>query len=126
MVQYSDLLRDADLTVPVCKHYHKGVFQERNEWMVNHSNRVIAYFNGAPGGTKNTIDYAMSKGIEVITNNPDYKPKEKKRKKMEPEKIPYPENLLADIGFALMAFSRSLYGHSLFCSIMSSSVRYSS
>ena len=51
--------------------------------MVDHSNRIIAYFNGAPGGTKNTIDYAVSKGIEVVSNNPDYKPKEKRRKLME-------------------------------------------
>ena len=101
-VQYSDLLKNADLIVPVCNHYHKGVFQQRNEWMVDHSNRVIAYYNGAPGGTRNTIEYAENKGVEVITNNPDYKPKEKKRKLMESETIPYPENLLADIGFNLL------------------------
>lgn len=100
--QYSNLLKDADWVVPVCNHYHNGVFQQRNEWMVDHSNRVIAYYNGAPGGTKNTIDYASGKGIEVVTNNPDYKPKEKKRKPMESEKTPYPENLLADIGFELL------------------------
>ena len=101
-VQYSDLLKNADLIVPVSNHYHKSVFQLRNEWMVDHSNRVIAYFNGAPGGTKNTIDYAASKGIEVVTNNPDYKPKEKRRKLMESEKVPYPENLLTDIGLELV------------------------
>lgn len=101
-VQYSDLLKNADLIVPVCNHYHKGVFQQRNEWMVDHSNRVIAYYNGAPGGTRNTLEYAENKGVEVITNNPDYKPKEKKRKLMESEKTPYPVNLLADIGFDLI------------------------
>ena len=101
-VQYSDLLKNADLMVPVCNHYHKGVFQQRNEWMVDHSNRVIAFYNGAPGGTRNTIEYAEKKGVEVITNNPDYKPKEKKRKLMESETIPYPENLLADIGLNLL------------------------
>ena len=83
--QYSDLLKNADLVVPVCNHYHKGVFQQRNEWMVNHSNRVIAYFNGAPGGTKNTIDYAVGKGIEVITNNPNYEPKPKRKRKSKEE-----------------------------------------
>jgi len=101
-IQYSDLLKNADLIVPICNHYHKGVFQQRNEWMVDHSNRVIAYYSGAPGGTRNTIEYAENKGVEVITNNPDYKPKEKKRKLMESEKTPYPENLLADIGFDLI------------------------
>lgn len=41
-------------------------FQIRNEWMVNHSNRVIAVFNGESGGTKNTIEYAIRNEIEVI------------------------------------------------------------
>ena len=55
--------------------------------MVDHSNRIIAYYNGAPGSTKDTIDYAAAKGIEVVTNNPVYKPREKRRKLMESEKI---------------------------------------
>ncbi len=101
-VQYSDLLKDADFSVAVCRRFHNGVFQESNEWIVNHSSRLIAYYNGAPGGTRSTIDYALSKGIEVITNNPVYQPKEKKRKLTESEKIPYPENLLADIGLDLV------------------------
>ena len=62
--QYSDLLQGADLVVPVCNHYHRGVFQQRNEWMVDRSNRVIAYYNGSPGGTRNTIEYAEKKGVE--------------------------------------------------------------
>ena len=36
-----------------------------------------------------------------ILNNPDYQPSEKKRKPMKSEKIPYPENLLTDIGLDL-------------------------
>ena len=64
--QYNDLLKQADLVVNVCDHYHNGVFQQRNVWMVDRSNRVIAYYNGTPGGTKNTIDYAQKKGIELV------------------------------------------------------------
>lgn len=57
---------EADLVVNVCDHYHAGVFQQRNEWMVNHSNRLIGYYNGTPGGTKNTIDYARKKMIDIV------------------------------------------------------------
>lgn len=64
--QYNALLHDADLVVNVCNHYHNGVFQQRNEWMVDHSNRVIAYYNGTAGGTRNTIEYAKKKGIQAI------------------------------------------------------------
>ena len=63
--QYDDLIRRSDLVVNVCEHYHKGVFQQRNEWMVDRSNRVIAFYNGSAGGTRNTIEYAQRKGIEV-------------------------------------------------------------
>lgn len=65
-MQYDNLLRQADLTVNVCDHYHQGVFQQRNVWMVDRSNRVIAYYNGTAGGTKNTIEYAYKKDIEVV------------------------------------------------------------
>ena len=64
--QYFALLHDADLAVNVCDHYHKGVFQQRNEYMVDRSNRLIAYYNGTPGGTRNTIEYAEKKMIEVV------------------------------------------------------------
>lgn len=64
--QYNDLLQRADLVVNVCDHYHQGVFQQRNVWMVDHCNRVIAYYNGSPGGTRNTIEYAEKKQIQVV------------------------------------------------------------
>lgn len=100
--QYSHLLRDADLVIPVSNRYSKDVFQKRNEWMVDHSCRLIVYYNGAAGGTRDAIEYAEEKGIEVITNNPDYKPKERKQKKAVAEKLSYPENLVTDIGLALV------------------------
>ena len=100
--QYSDLLKSADLIVPVCNRYHKGVLQQRNEWMVDHSNRVIAYYNGAPGSTRDTVEYAQKKQIEVITNNPEFveTPKMTKERKArsKADKLPYPENLITDLG----------------------------
>ena len=55
---YYDTMKKADFKVNVSDHYHNGVFQKRNEYMVDRSSRVIALYNGTPGGTKNTIDYA--------------------------------------------------------------------
>ena len=40
--------------------------QAGQEIKVGHSNRVIAYYNGTPGGTRNTIEYAEKKMIEVV------------------------------------------------------------
>ena len=92
---YYDTMKKADFKVNVSDHYHNGVFQKRNEYMVDRSSRVIALYNGTPGGTKNTIDYATSKGIEVVVSSTDYKPKPKKG---DPPEADYPECLLTDIG----------------------------
>ena len=50
----------------VCDHYHRGVFRQRNIWMVDHSRMVIAVYYGTAGGTRNTIVYAEKKGVEVV------------------------------------------------------------
>ena len=63
---YQYVLAEADLTRVISKGYHTGVYQVRNEWMVNHSTSVIAVFNGQPSGTKNTIDYAYRQGVPVV------------------------------------------------------------
>ena len=63
--RYADVLRAADLVRFISPCYSSRCFQLRNEWMVNHSARVIAVFNGQSGGTQNTIKYAEQQGIAV-------------------------------------------------------------
>ena len=58
-------MRKADLVRFICPGYSRACFQIRNEWMVDHSARVIAVFNGEKGGTKNTIDYAKRQKVGV-------------------------------------------------------------
>lgn len=63
--RYKTILKKADYTKYVCERYSRQCFQLRNVWMVDHSARVIAAYNGKSGGTKNTIRYATSKNIEI-------------------------------------------------------------
>lgn len=63
--EYMEILSSADLVRFICSRYNPACFQIRNEWMVNHSSRVIAVFNGQPSGTKNTIDYAVRNAVNV-------------------------------------------------------------
>ena len=63
---YHRVKDQADLVRVIGKAYHPRVYQIQNEWMVNHSSRVIAVFNGQPSGTKNTIDYAHRQGVPVM------------------------------------------------------------
>ncbi len=47
--------------------YHPSKMQIRNEWMVNHSDYVIAIWNGVEkGGTWNCISYARSLGKPIL------------------------------------------------------------
>ena len=46
--------------------YSKASFHIRNAYMVDNSTRVIAAYNGTSGGTRNTVEYARKKGLEII------------------------------------------------------------
>ena len=63
--RYNNILQNADYIKYVCDHYSRQCFQIRNVWMVNRSARVIAAYNGESGGTRNTINYASNKGVEI-------------------------------------------------------------
>jgi uncharacterized phage-like protein YoqJ len=64
--RYRVIMAAADHTLFVCNGYSRSCFQIRNEWMVNHSARVIAVFNGEKGGTKNTIEYSKLSKVPII------------------------------------------------------------
>lgn len=64
--QYKEILDSADLVRYICPSYSRSCFQIRNEWMVDHSARVIAVFNNVPGGTFNTIEYTNSHLVPVV------------------------------------------------------------
>lgn len=63
---YRDIIEASDLVRYICVHYSRSCFQIRNTWMVDRSARVIAAYNGASGGTRNTIRYAKQKNVEVV------------------------------------------------------------
>ena len=64
--RYAAIMAKADFIKEVSAHYSRGCYQIRNEWMVNHSARVLAVWNGSPSGTKNTIKYAQKVGVPVF------------------------------------------------------------
>lgn len=51
----------------VCEPGYAGwKMQERNKWMVDHSDLVLALWNGTPGGTCNCVKYAESKKKPIV------------------------------------------------------------
>lgn len=62
---YQSVLKRADLVQCICDQYSEHCFQLRNRWMVDHSSRVIAVYNGTGGGTRNTLEYAEAQGVLI-------------------------------------------------------------
>ena len=66
-MRYRAILQQADLIKTIGPSYSMAAFQQRNEWMVDHSSRLIAIYNGSSGGTRNTIEYAKRKSSKSLS-----------------------------------------------------------
>ena len=64
--RYRRVMERADLVRFICPGYSRDCFQRRNEWMVDHSARVIAVYNGGSGGTRNTVEYAKTQRVPIM------------------------------------------------------------
>ncbi len=62
---YDIIIRQATLVHYIATDYYVGLFQQRNEAMVDGADIVIAWWNGKPSGTANTIRYARTLGCRI-------------------------------------------------------------
>lgn len=61
------LVSRADKVVYVCEgDYAPWKMQERNKWMVDNSDTVLALWNGTDGGTANCVKYATKVGKPIV------------------------------------------------------------
>ena len=65
-VRYEHLLANCDQKTLVQERYSPGCMQRRNRYMVDHASLLIALHDGYPGGTRNTIEYALQRGLQII------------------------------------------------------------
>jgi len=71
--QYHQILTQADSVVYVSREYHRNCMLERNHFMVDHAEVLLAVctdVNAQRGGTAATIRYARKEGKEIILLNP--------------------------------------------------------
>lgn len=69
--QYHEILSQCDEAVYVTKsRFTQDCMELRNQWMVDHSDILVAVYDGKKGGTKNCIDYAEKHGKAIIQINP--------------------------------------------------------
>ncbi len=65
--RYHNLLQRSQYETLIQEHYSHDCMMRRNRYMVNHSQYLIAGYDGSPkGGTARTIAYAMEKGLDLI------------------------------------------------------------
>lgn len=65
--RYRSILNRADETIILRENYCQGCLLRRNDYMLAHSNQVIAYFDGEnKGGTFYTCRNAQAEGMPVI------------------------------------------------------------
>lgn len=65
------ILDACDLETLVQDHYSPGCMIRRNRYMVDHSSLVIAVYDGTPGGTRQTLEYAIRQSVPFVDIRPE-------------------------------------------------------
>jgi len=68
--RYSGMVERCDYATYVSREYTRNCTLRRNRYMVDNSSVLIAVYDGKPGGTKYTLEYAGRKGLEIIELTP--------------------------------------------------------
>ena len=64
--RYADVLAAADRTVVLADSYSRGCYYRRNDYLVDHAVRVVAWYIRRNSGTGYTVRRARHQGIEVL------------------------------------------------------------
>ena len=68
--RWRGLLERCDLETLVQQRYDRFCMFRRDRYMVDRSAAVLAVFDGTPGGTQYTLNYAMDKKLEILLLDP--------------------------------------------------------
>lgn len=69
--KYNLILKQADSVIYISENYYQGCMLERNRYMVDHADMLLAVYNGEwRGGTAAAVHYAQKLGREIIIINP--------------------------------------------------------
>jgi len=66
VLRYRRLVEACDFETLVSDRYTPGCMQRRNRYLVDHASLLIAAYDGSAGGTRNTIQYALQRGVDVV------------------------------------------------------------
>ena len=64
--RWLEIIEASDRVIRISHRYDKGVFFQRNHYMVENADLILAAFDGQPGGTAGTVAYAKRHGVRVV------------------------------------------------------------
>lgn len=64
--RYEALVAACDLETMVSNKYTSSCMTRRDRYMVDRASLLIAAFDGSPGGTRYTVQYAMERGLGIV------------------------------------------------------------
>ena len=64
--RYRRVLVEADQVTRIGRAYTRNCLFRRNAYLVNHADLLLAVYDGQPGGTAMTVEYAHARGVPVI------------------------------------------------------------
>lgn len=72
--RYFSIVERCDRETMLQTHYTVDCMFKRNRYMVDHSKLLLAVYNGYPGGTAQTVNYAKQVGREIVFIDPESEP----------------------------------------------------
>ena len=64
--RHERLLREADIVTRTGREYSRGAMFRRNRYLADNCDLLLAYYDGQPGGTRMTVEYAKEIGVEIL------------------------------------------------------------
>ena len=65
-MRYNELLDRCDTVTVLQYGYTDDCMMQRNRYMVDHADLIIACYDGKSGGTLNTLRYAIERDIQIV------------------------------------------------------------
>ena len=72
--RWQSILDCCDVETVVQQNYDRACMHRRDRYMVDRSRCILAAFDGTPGGTRYTLNYAMNRELDILLldlNHPD-------------------------------------------------------
>ena len=69
-LRFRRIVAAADEAVTLVRGYYRGCYAVRNDFLVDNARVLVAWYDGSPGGTRQTVSRALRRGLEFVNLHP--------------------------------------------------------